>query len=77
MEDQKFLERLMAQEEEDRAIQTARRERTKADAAWMKQVGGAGVWRWVGEGVTMGRARFDEGMFLVGMNTWSAVVLGK
>ncbi|KAI0240574.1 Trichoplein keratin filament-binding protein [Lamellibrachia satsuma] len=41
IEDRKFLERLMAQEEEDRAIQTARREKTKADAAWMKQVGGA------------------------------------
>ena len=41
----------MAQEEEDRAIQTARRERTKADAAWMKQVGGAGVTQW---GVVMG-----------------------
>ena len=31
---------MLAQEEEDRSIQTARRDQSRTDAAWMKQVGG-------------------------------------
>lgn len=37
-EDRKFLERLAEQEEQDREIATARRERARADAGWMKKV---------------------------------------
>src|SRR6218665_1870177 len=37
-EDRKFLERLAEQEEQDREIATARRERARADATWMKKV---------------------------------------
>ena len=38
-EDLKLLQQLQKQEQEDMAIQTARKERARADASWMKQVG--------------------------------------
>jgi len=36
--DQRLLERLAEQETQDQHIQSARREKARADAAWMKQV---------------------------------------
>ena len=36
--DQKLLARLAEQEAQDQHIQSARREKAKADAAWMKKV---------------------------------------
>jgi len=36
--DQRLLSRLAEQEAQDQHIQSARREKAKADAAWMKQV---------------------------------------
>lgn len=36
--DRKILESLSAKEEEDGQLKTARKEKAKADAAWMKQV---------------------------------------
>ena len=33
-----FLEELVKQEQQDKTIQTSRREKAQADAAWMKKV---------------------------------------
>ena len=38
--DQKLLARLAEQEAQDQHIQSARREKARADAAWMKKVNG-------------------------------------
>jgi len=39
--DQKLLARLAEQETQDQHIQSARREKARADAAWMKKVNNA------------------------------------
>ena len=36
------------------------------DLRWGVAVGGDGVWSWMGEGVTMGGLRFDEGVLFGG-----------
>lgn len=39
-EDKRLLESLLEKEESEVALQTARKEKARADAAWMKQVTG-------------------------------------